>query len=207
MILQNENRKIAGTLINDLSSNLGKKGGCANTKDALVLMEAYQIIFRELGGIDDKKEKTSKIRQILNNSSCANVYKPIDYQSASITTISGGVTTSRKLPAFILALEMMTPKQRAEFQKALSEDLQIAYLNWNLNNADLKNEINQTLMDKEVIPLDLDKNLNKVFQSAIENNKSIKLEDYQIDKKELNKLLNNQTLINELNKEVIKQQD
>jgi hypothetical protein len=210
IVFQNGDSKIAGTLINDLSSTLGKRSGCDNTKDALVLMEAYQIIFRELGGIVDKKEKTSKIRQSLIGSTCTTsigdiVFNPRDLKPATITTISGNITIKRELPPYILALEMMTPKQKEEFQKALPENLQLEYLDWGKKNIKVKDEINKSLIANEVTPVDFDENLSELFQKALEKTPTIKLEDYQIDEKELEKLLNNQSLIQELNKQVIMQ--
>ncbi len=208
VIYQNENSKIAGTLINNLRIDLGKRGGCDNTKDALVLMEAYQIIFREFGGVIDRKEKVSDIRELLNNHNCTTsvgdiVFNPRDLKPAIITTINGGISIKREVPPYILALEMMTPKQKEEFQKSLPKNLQVKYINWGENNLEVKTEINKNLISKKIIPIDLDKNLSELFQKAIEKNTSIKLDEYQIDKKELNKLLNNQVLIKELNNQLI----
>lgn len=208
MISQNEDWKNTGKLIYKLSGDTAKKGGCENTKDALVLMEAYQIIYKEIGGLKNRREKANALIEVLKNTSCKTsvgdiVFNPKDINPAKITIIKGGVKTERKVEPYILALEMMTPKQKEEFQKALPQSLQLEYQKWTQNNADLKNEIKANMLSNEVMPVDLDKNLSNLFLKALNENSTIKLDDYKIDKKELNKLLSNQSLINELNKQVI----
>jgi hypothetical protein len=202
--------KDATSLLYNLSNELGKRGGCDAPKDALVLLEAYQIIYREIGGIPDRRNKISIIRKLIIDKGCStqhgNInFNPIDIKPATITTISGGITIKSEVSPYILALEMMTPKQKKEFLSALPESNQSEYLNWEKDNTELKQQIQFNLIRKEVIPVDRNTNWGNVFQKAIEENKSLNLDDYQINEKELKKLLNNQQLIQELNKQILKE--
>lgn len=208
---QQQDWKTTGQLIYKLAGDTYKKEGCKNAKSALVLLEAYQVIYEEVGGIENKRHKADELIQVLKNSSCTTsagdiVFNPRVLNPAKITTISGGVTIERKLEPYILALEMMTPKQQEEFKKALPQTLLLEYENWKVANVAVKNEIKATMIRNEVTPIDLDKNLSNVFFKALNENNTIDLKDYNIEKKELDKLLNNQKLIKELNKQVIIQQ-
>lgn len=194
--------------LNELTNILGKRGGCTAPLDALTLMEAHQILYREFSNnVQDRTLKLNEVRNLLKTSGCIETSTNcncISIPNSEITYINGGVTLKREIPSYIFALEIMTQKQKKEFLKSLSESNQIDYRNWQNTNEELIKLMREDIIQRQVLPADLrDNNWGKILTEALEENEnSIDLEDYQMDKGEINKLFNNKDLLNSIDNQI-----
>jgi hypothetical protein len=178
--------------LDDLVASTGKKGGCIYGNEALVLMDAYEIV-RETSldlTIPIKAQKRSKIAELLKGNSCSLDRYILTGKNVEIF-VGGGINTKREVPAIFYALEMMTENQKSAFFPALDQNVKDEYVKWKIQNVEIQEEIHQDFIQKKALPLDIDGDIQNLFISTLDDEKDPVNNFGEVDKSQFEKLLLN----------------